>query len=442
MNKYQVSALNKFMSDANLQYLFGELTRRQPALREDLFMHFVRNYYSRAAGALSHTYRTVMDIDSILSDLNKDLIVGVLAALDRPGPPAAPASIGTPAASLIPLGQPNKLMGQQTGQFVDSDLSNIVSTSPLHGYVPSTGYTGVSSAAPQLTSYGHYQRTADAMKNPLLSHVPYNPSTDALMAMWRYPAAARAARDDASGAAGRVDAADVGMAYTTPGITAPKYDNVAVVNNATKMHQAAYRENLTSYDELDASAAYTAAEHVPGTVVQPVDKFLDTTMHKSLNRGKMYQEGTEIVDTEDPEAMRKYAARNIHRTQRRGDTYTGEMVEYPDGTRHWHPATDLPANQIPFWRKNVHNRNLDRDVEENVGGYEFGMHQRGYDRQSQLCRIRGTSIASSAAASHATSVGPRAVPTAAKSAVAMPVIDDQTEKAIMGMKITGFSFQG
>lgn len=47
---------------------------------------------------------------------------------------------------------------------------------------------------------------------------------------------------------------------------------------------------------------------------------------------------------------------------------------------------DRAIEQIPWWRRGIQNRWYDYDAEENVGGFEFGSMNRGYDMDSLNCR--------------------------------------------------------
>jgi len=81
---------------------------------------------------------------------------------------------------------------------------------------------------------------------------------------------------------------------------------------------------------------------------------------------KLWQNGAGFVDDTDPEAMRRLLTRKTFRSYNK------------DGS------------QIPWYIRNMHVRNYDREVDEAVGGFEYDCQSRGYgeDLKSLYCRIQ------------------------------------------------------
>ena len=91
------------------------------------------------------------------------------------------------------------------------------------------------------------------------------------------------------------------------------------------------------------------------------------------NNVKLWQDTNGVVDESDPAVFAHYMNRRIFRS------YNRVKNNYPQG--------DSAEDQIPFYERALYNRYYDRDVEENIGGFEYDNIVRKHSMSSLKCRV-------------------------------------------------------
>lgn len=204
---------------------------------------------------------------------------------------------------------------------------------------------------------------------------PYNHQTDMILESWKHPTRGVQMRDDAAGMSGHKDLReDHGR------------NNINYHNSNSQQDQLLSTNYSTSLNfRSDSQQSFNPSEP------HHIDALLNNQRTKSLNNNKkLWQDDNGVIDEANPEAMDKYMNRSLFRSYATSKTMMPSMTTTTDDYGNIIPFSDQTGAQIPFYRKALHSRQYERDVEENVGGFEYGNMQRGHDTNSQICRLRTT----------------------------------------------------
>lgn len=110
-----------------------------------------------------------------------------------------------------------------------------------------------------------------------------------------------------------------------------------------------------------------------------------TSAERPQNNVKIWTDGNGFEDQSNPYAMEKLLNRRIFRSFNLGKDCGGNpSIRY--GDKHG----DSADSQIPWFERALYNRYYEKDVEENIGGFELDGMNRGYgkDMQSLYCRLQ------------------------------------------------------
>lgn len=137
-----------------------------------------------------------------------------------------------------------------------------------------------------------------------------------------------------------------------------------------KLDNSKPEPNEAGYEQYTVAAQYAGNVHCDSPNDTPDWGFVN----EPQNNIRLFHDGDGFMDQNNNCEMKHYLERRTFRSH-----------NYSDGIPHGDSAKD----QIPHFRKYLHSRHYERDVDEAVGGFETDCHVRGYgkDMQSLYCRV-------------------------------------------------------
>lgn len=272
-----------------------------------------------------------------------------------------------------------------TSEFISRDLLREDQAVRSSGRDMCTMSDGVSASSRGVVADADRLKLCDT-NTTLVQRVPdgRTQTADQCLQAWRYPRRPVELRDDSVGTLNVPTANTTGGQCTTnyrpptinwfdEGTEINDYGKERMTNESDTAYVASH-----DYDQLDRLLSMPKIQLLNGnnSTKSPYDP---------QSNVKLWADGNSFVDASDPEAMTRMMNKKTFRS------YYGNGYSCPPSTcdgNYGNNVADDTACQIPWYERKLYNRYYERDVEENIGGFERTSHQSmAHDMSTLRCRV-------------------------------------------------------